>query len=94
MPRRATVPTLPPPRGRRSPRADPVAAARQAERLAKLRAWRCGERVAALLAAVRLAAAGQDNVLYPMKEALAAGATIGEVSDTLRGTPTTAQAPF
>ena len=34
--------------------------------------------------AVRAAAKGTDNLLYPMKEALRAGATLGEVSDTLR----------
>ncbi len=31
------------------------------------------------------AARNTDNLLYPMKEALAAYATLGEVSDTLRG---------
>ena len=36
------------------------------------------------LAAVRTAAGGSDNLLYPMKAALAAGATVGEVSDVLR----------
>ncbi|MDQ3860733.1 MAG: methylmalonyl-CoA mutase, partial [Actinomycetota bacterium] len=30
------------------------------------------------------AAEGADNLLYPMKEALANLATLGEVSDTLR----------
>ena len=65
-------------------RVDPAIEAQQIERLAKLRAWRCGERVGAGLAAVRRAAGGSGNVLYPMKEALAAGATVGEVCDTLR----------
>ncbi|MEV6118638.1 methylmalonyl-CoA mutase family protein [Streptomyces sp. NPDC052109] len=58
----------------------------QIERLAKLRAWRDQERVDRRIAAVRSAAAGQDNVLYPMKEALAAGATIGEICAALRDT--------
>ena len=31
------------------------------------------------------AAIGSENLLYPMKEALAAYATLGEVSDVLRG---------
>ncbi|MET9258044.1 methylmalonyl-CoA mutase family protein [Streptomyces sp. NPDC003717] len=66
-------------------RVGPVIEARQAERLAKLRAWRCDDRVAASLGQLRKAAEGDDNVLYPMKDALAAGATIGEVCDTLRG---------
>jgi methylmalonyl-CoA mutase N-terminal domain/subunit len=56
----------------------------QAERLAKLRAWRSGERLESALGLMRTAAEGDDNVLYPMKDALAAGATIGEVCDTLR----------
>ncbi|MFE1909038.1 methylmalonyl-CoA mutase family protein [Streptomyces gardneri] len=57
---------------------------RQTERLAKLRAWRCGDRVHRALAAVTAAAGGDDNVLPPMKEALSAGATVGEVCDALR----------
>jgi methylmalonyl-CoA mutase N-terminal domain/subunit len=64
---------------------DPAVEARQAERLAKLRAWRCHERVGTAVLTLRKAAEGDDNVLYPMKEALAAGATVGEVCDALRG---------
>ncbi|MFI7291956.1 methylmalonyl-CoA mutase family protein [Streptomyces anulatus] len=63
---------------------DPALAARQAERLAKLRAWRCHERVGAALTGMREAAEGTDNVLHPMKDALAAGATVGEVCGVLR----------
>ncbi|MFE3265719.1 methylmalonyl-CoA mutase family protein [Streptomyces sp. NPDC059215] len=65
-------------------RLDPVAEQRQTERLAKLRAWRCADRVDDALIAVRKAAEGGDNVLHPMKRALACGATVGEVCDTLR----------
>lgn len=65
-------------------RLDPVAEQRQTERLAKLRAWRCADRVDDALIAVRKAAEGSDNVLHPMKRALACGATVGEVCDTLR----------
>jgi methylmalonyl-CoA mutase N-terminal domain/subunit len=36
------------------------------------------------LDAVRAAGKGTDNVLYPMKEALAARATVGEVCNALR----------
>jgi len=36
------------------------------------------------LDAVAAAARGGDNLLYPMKEALRARATLGEVSDVLR----------
>ncbi|WP_442810647.1 methylmalonyl-CoA mutase family protein [Streptomyces sp. Wh19] len=50
-----------------------------------MRAWRCGERVAEALVRMERAAVGEDNVLHPMKDALAAGATVGEVCDTLRG---------
>ncbi|MFF4402732.1 methylmalonyl-CoA mutase family protein [Streptomyces sp. NPDC001480] len=65
-------------------RPDPATGRRQAERLAKLRAWRCADRVHDALTALRTAAGGRDNVLYPMKRALACGATLGEVCDTLR----------
>ncbi|MGA5452713.1 methylmalonyl-CoA mutase family protein [Streptomyces umbrinus] len=65
-------------------RVTPAIEARQAERIAKLRAWRCHDRVDAALIVVQKAAAGTANLLYPMKEALAAGATIGEVCDALR----------
>ena len=40
--------------------------------------------VEAALKSLREAAQGQDNLLYPMREALAAYATLGEVSDVLR----------
>jgi methylmalonyl-CoA mutase N-terminal domain/subunit len=40
--------------------------------------------VVARLDDVRAAARGTDNLLYPMKEALRANATLGEVSDALR----------
>jgi methylmalonyl-CoA mutase N-terminal domain/subunit len=33
---------------------------------------------------IRKAAGGDSNVLYPMREALRAHATVGEVSDALR----------
>lgn len=63
---------------------DPEIEAQQAERLAKLRAERDNAAVDQQLAALRAAAEGNDNVLYPMKEALRARATVGEVCDTLR----------
>jgi methylmalonyl-CoA mutase N-terminal domain/subunit len=40
--------------------------------------------VAAKLDALRESAKGTGNVLHPMKEALRASATLGEVSDALR----------
>jgi methylmalonyl-CoA mutase N-terminal domain/subunit len=57
---------------------------RQSERLAELRETRDNAAVEKALKKVTEAAYGHDNLLYPMKEALAAYATLGEVSDTLR----------
>ncbi|MFC8942801.1 methylmalonyl-CoA mutase family protein, partial [Streptomyces griseoincarnatus] len=65
-------------------RVDPAIEAQQAERLAKLRAERDQEAVDTALAALRKAAEGEDNVLYPMKDALKARATVGEVCNALR----------
>jgi methylmalonyl-CoA mutase, N-terminal domain len=65
-------------------RVDPAIEAEQAARLARLRAERDAAEVGAALAALRAAAAGTDNVLVPMKRALAARATVGEVCDALR----------
>ncbi|GAA3027358.1 methylmalonyl-CoA mutase family protein [Kitasatospora albolonga] len=65
-------------------RVDPAIEAEQAARLAKLRAERDGLAVQRGLTALRKAAEGTGNVLYPMREALAARATVGEVSDALR----------
>ncbi|MFI5532318.1 methylmalonyl-CoA mutase [Kitasatospora sp. NPDC051853] len=65
-------------------RVDPAIEAEQAARLAKLRAGRDSSAVERGLTALRRAAAGSENVLYPMREALAARATVGEVSDALR----------
>ncbi|MFD7431115.1 methylmalonyl-CoA mutase [Streptomyces sp. NPDC059818] len=65
-------------------RVDPEIEARQAARLARLRAERDGGAVDTALAALRSAAGGTDNVLYPMKDALRARATVGEVCDALR----------
>ncbi|MGW2801519.1 acyl-CoA mutase large subunit family protein [Streptomyces sp. NPDC001269] len=65
-------------------RVDPAIDARQAERLARLRAERDQQTVDAALASLRKAAAGEDNVLYPMKDALKARATVGEVCNALR----------
>ena len=65
-------------------RVDPAIEAQQNERLAKLRADRDDSAVSRTLTALKHAAEGTDNVLPPMKEALAARATVGEVSDALR----------
>jgi methylmalonyl-CoA mutase N-terminal domain/subunit len=63
---------------------DPAIEARQAERLARLRAERDRAAVDVALAALKRAAEGEDNVLYPMREALKARATVGEVCGALR----------
>ncbi|MEU6892766.1 methylmalonyl-CoA mutase family protein [Streptomyces sp. NPDC046557] len=66
-------------------RVDPAIEARQCEALARLRARRDGAAVAAALDALRAVAADDSaNVLYPMKEALRARATVGEVCGALR----------
>ncbi|MEU8873082.1 methylmalonyl-CoA mutase family protein [Streptomyces javensis] len=68
-------------------RVDPEIEARQRDRLARLRAERDRSAVSAALSSLRKAAEsepGTANVLYPMKDALAARATVGEVCDALR----------
>jgi len=69
-------------------RSDPTLEAQQTERLTVLRSERDNEAVERHLAALRECASrpgGHDsNVLHPMKEALRARATVGEVCDTLR----------
>ncbi len=65
-------------------RVDPTIEAQQAERLAKLRASRDQAAVDEAMAELRSAAEGSDNVLHPMKKALRARATVGEVCNLLR----------
>ena len=65
-------------------RVDPTIEADQRERLRVLRAERDQAAVDKHLAEMRAAATGGDNVLYPMREALRARATVGEVSHVLR----------
>ncbi|MFF1559158.1 methylmalonyl-CoA mutase [Streptomyces sp. NPDC058279] len=66
-------------------RVDPAIEARQCEALSLLRERRDGAAVAVALDALRAAAADASaNVLYPMKEALRARATVGEVCGALR----------
>ncbi|MFE7787657.1 methylmalonyl-CoA mutase [Streptomyces sp. NPDC057460] len=65
-------------------RVDPAIEAQQAARLAKLRAERDQGAVDEALGRLKKAAEGTDNVLHPMKDALAARATVGEVCNALR----------
>ena len=63
---------------------DPSLEIGQRESLAAYKANRDHDLVKARLADVADAARGTQNLLYPMKEALRADATLGEVSDALR----------
>ncbi len=65
-------------------RVDPAIEQRQREKLARLREERDGAAVTAALARLRETAEGTGNVLPPMKEALRARATVGEVCGALR----------
>jgi methylmalonyl-CoA mutase N-terminal domain/subunit len=65
-------------------RVDPAIEAQQVARLAGLRAERDQSAVDKALEELRTAARGTANCLYPMKEALRARATVGEVCDALR----------
>ena len=58
--------------------------ARQIERLEAVKDDRDDEAVEAALAGVREAAAGDDNVLPPIVDAVKTYATVGEISDVLR----------
>ncbi len=63
---------------------DPALESGQRERLAAFKADRDVDAMHARLDEVRAAARGTQNLLEPMKEALRANATLGEVSDALR----------
>jgi methylmalonyl-CoA mutase N-terminal domain/subunit len=65
-------------------RVDPAIEQQQSERLAQLRDRRDGAAVTRTLDAVRRSARAQDNLLYPLRDALSALATVGEVCDALR----------
>ena len=65
-------------------RLDPAAEQRQLERTARVRAERNTEEAGRALAAVREAARGDTNLLVPMREALRARCTVGEICNALR----------
>ena len=65
-------------------RIDPEAERRQHERTARVRAERDGAAAEAALARVREAACGTENLLPPLREALRARCTIGELCNVLR----------
>ncbi|MEO7197125.1 MAG: methylmalonyl-CoA mutase family protein, partial [Solirubrobacterales bacterium] len=65
-------------------RVDPEAERRQVERLKRHKESRDTGGVEAALVTLREGAEGDVNLMGPMKSALAAGASIGEVSGALR----------
>ena len=65
-------------------RIDPATERRQLERTARLRAERNADEAAAALGAVRETARGEANLLPPLREALRARCTVGEICETLR----------
>src|SRR5262245_49560238 len=65
-------------------RLDPEAESRQLERTARQRAERDADTAGAALARVRDAARGTENMLPPMREALRARCTVGEICRVLR----------
>ena len=65
-------------------RVDPAGEQRQRDRLARVRAERNAEDAASSLALVRETATGTGNLLPPIREALRARCTVGEICGTLR----------
>jgi len=65
-------------------RGNPSLEAEQAARLARIRKERDAEQHRRAISALKSAAEGSGNVLYPLRDALRADATLGEVCDALR----------
>jgi methylmalonyl-CoA mutase N-terminal domain/subunit len=70
--------------GYRPLRVDPAIEEEQSERLAGLRAARDRDEWRRRIGDLKRAAAGPENILVPLRGALAAQATVGEVCDALR----------
>ena len=66
-------------------RLDPALERSQVERLREVRASRSQSAVAERLAALEQAARGTDNLMPPILDAASVYATVGEISDRLRG---------
>jgi methylmalonyl-CoA mutase N-terminal domain/subunit len=64
---------------------DPAIESRQVARVRQVRAARDQSRWRAALDAVASAARGADNLVPPIIAAVEAHATVGEISDTMRG---------
>ena len=56
----------------------------QIERVKTLKSTRDAERASAAIEAVRQACRGEDNIVYPILEAVKAEVTLGEISDVFR----------
>ncbi len=65
-------------------RLDPAIERRQLERTARVRAERNADEAERALAEVKRVAATDENLLPPMREALRARVTVGEISNVLR----------
>jgi len=65
-------------------RTDPAIEAEQAAKLARLKEQRDNTAFGRAIAGLKKAAGSTDNVLYPLRDALRADATLGEVCDALR----------
>jgi methylmalonyl-CoA mutase N-terminal domain/subunit len=65
-------------------RNDPVAERAKVSELRELRAKRDADRVGAALDALERAARGDSNLMVPIKEAVLAYSTVGEIADRLR----------
>jgi methylmalonyl-CoA mutase, N-terminal domain len=63
---------------------DPAIEAEQAERLDQIRSRRNAAEFTRRISDLKATAEGTGNVLYPLREALRAEATLGEVCDALR----------
>jgi len=66
-------------------RIDPEIERQQVERLREMRASRSADEVTAALKALESAARGSENLMPRILDACAASATVGEISDALRG---------
>jgi methylmalonyl-CoA mutase N-terminal domain/subunit len=69
------------------PKVFPIDPELEGNQIARLKAYKANRDTAAVesaLAAVKATAQGGDNLLYSMKDALRADATLGEISDALR----------
>jgi methylmalonyl-CoA mutase N-terminal domain/subunit len=65
-------------------RVDPESERRQVERTQRVRAERNAEEAERALARVREASRGTENLLHPMRDALRALCTVGEICEVLR----------